>query len=51
MKQLKNEAFVRDFLQKCNFEAQKRSFSTTLPSKNEALKLKNEAFVRDFLQK
>ena len=34
-----------------NFNVQKRSFSTTLPSKNEALKLKNEAFVRDFLQK
>ena len=34
-----------------NSNVQKRSFSTTLPSKNEALKLKNEAFVRDFLQK
>ena len=48
---LKNEAFVRDFLQKWNFEAQKRSFCARLPSKNETLKLKNEAFVRDFLQK
>ena len=30
---LKNIAFVRDFLQKCNFEAQKRSFCARLPSK------------------
>ena len=30
---LKNEAFLRDFLQKWNFEAQKRSFSARLPSK------------------
>ena len=30
---LKNEAFVRDFLQKWSFEAQKRSFSARLPSK------------------
>ena len=31
--QLKNEAFVRDFLQKRSFEAQKQSFSSRLPSK------------------
>ena len=30
---LKNEAFVRDFLQKRSFEAQKRSFCPRLPSK------------------
>ena len=30
---LKNEAFVRDFLQKWSFEAQKRSFCARLPSK------------------
>ena len=29
----KNEAFLRDFLQKWNFEDQKRSFSARLPSK------------------
>ena len=39
-----NEAFLRDFLQKWSFEAQKRSFSARLPSKIEALKLKNESF-------
>ena len=58
---IKNEAFLRDFLQK-------RSISARLPSKmklwrsktkhfcetsfkNEALKIKSEAFLRDFLQK
>ena len=30
---IKKEAFLRDFLQKCNFEAQKRSFCARLPSK------------------
>ena len=30
---LKNEAFLQDFLQKCNFEDQKRSISARLPSK------------------
>ena len=44
--------FLRDFLQKWSFEAQKPSFPARLPSKmNETLKLKNEAFVRDILQK
>ena len=48
---IKNEAFLRDFLQKWSFEAQKRSFSARLPSKMYvALQLKNEAFLRDFLQ-
>ena len=56
---IKNEAFLRDFLQKWNFEVQKRSFCTRFPLKlklfcetsfkNEALKIKNEAFMRDFL--
>ena len=35
---LKNEAFLRDFLQKWSFEALKRSFSARLPSK---MKLRN----------
>ena len=47
---LKNEAFLRDFLQNWSFEDQKRSISARLPSKKK-LWLKNEAFVRDFLQK
>ena len=60
---LKNEAFLRDFLQKCSFATQKRSFSARLPSKLKLkrsfsarlpskLKLwrsKSEAFLRDFL--
>ena len=48
---LKNETFLRDFLQKQSFEDQKRKFSARLPSNIEALKLKNEAFLRDLLQK
>ena len=61
---IKNEAFLRDFLQKWSFEARKRSFCARLPSKmklwrsktkhfckNEALNSKNEAFLGDFLQK
>ena len=50
---LKNEAFVRDFLQKWSFElwrSKTKQFCET-SFKIEALKLKNEAFVRDFLQK
>ena len=47
---LKNEAILRDFLQKWSFEAQKRSFSARLPLKPK-LWLKNEAFLRDLLQK
>ena len=46
---IKNEAFLRDFLKKASFEAQKRSFSARLLA-NVALQLKNEAFLRDFLQ-
>ena len=49
--QLKNEAFLRDFLQKRSCAAQKRSIYFCETSfKIEALKLKNEAFARDFLQ-
>ena len=43
---LKNEAFLRDFLQKWS----KRKLFCETSFKNEALKLKNEDFVRDFLQ-
>ena len=48
---LKNEAFVRDFLQNWSFEDQKRSFSARLPSKMKLWRSKNDAFLRDFLQK
>ena len=54
---LKNEAFVRDFLQKWSFAAQKRSFCVRLPSsslKIEAIwsfEAEREPFLRDFLQK
>ena len=46
---LKNEAFLRDFLQNWSFEVQKRSFLRDF--KIEVLKIKNKAFLRDFLQK
>ena len=45
---LKNEAFLRDFLQN---EPQKTKHFCETSFKIEALKLKNEAFLRDFLQK
>ena len=48
---LKNKAFLRDLLQKCNFEAPKRSISARLPSKLKLWSSKNKAFLRDFLQK
>ena len=48
--QLKNEAFLRDFLQNASFRDEKRSFSAGLPSKTKVWKSKNEAFLRDFLQ-
>ena len=41
---LKNEAFLRDFLQKWNFEAQKRSFSARLPSKTMLWRSKTKLF-------
>ena len=47
---LKNEAFLRDFLQKWSFEAQKRSFSARLPARLKLWTSKNKAFLRDFLQ-
>ena len=41
---LKNEAFVRDFLQKWSFEAQKRSFCARLPSKMKLWRSKTKQF-------
>ena len=41
---IKNEAFVRDFLQKWSFEAQKRSFSARLPSKMKLWRSKTKHF-------
>ena len=41
---IKNEAFVRDFLQNWNFEAQKRSFSARLPSKLKLWSSKTKLF-------
>ena len=41
---LKNEAFLRDFLQKRSFEAQKRSFCARLPSKMELWRSKTKHF-------
>ena len=48
--QLKNEAFLRDFLQNWSCQDEKRSFSARLPSKLKLWRSKNEAFLRDFLQ-
>ena len=48
---LKNKAFLQDFLQNWNFEAQEQSFSARPPSKLKLWSSKIEAFVRDFLQK
>ena len=48
---LKNEAFVRDFLQKWKLWRSKTKHFCETSFQNESLKLKNEAFVRDFLQK
>ena len=48
---LKNEAFLRDFLQNWSFEDQKPSISARLPSKLKLWSLKIKAFLRDFLQK
>ena len=41
---LQNEAFLRDFLQKWSFEAQKRSFSARLPSKLKLWRSKTKHF-------
>ena len=41
---LKNEAFVRDFLQKRSFEDQKRNISARLPSKLKLGRLKTKLF-------
>ena len=41
---LKNEVFLRDFLQKCSFATQKRSFFATLPSKWKLSRWKTKLF-------
>ena len=41
---LKNEAFLRDFLQKCSFATQKRSFFARLPSKWKLSRWKTKHF-------
>ena len=41
---IKNEAFVRDFLQNWSFEAQKRSFSARLPSNMKRWRSKTKLF-------
>ena len=41
---LKNEAFLRDFLQKCSFATQKRSFFARLPSKWKLSRWKTKLF-------
>ena len=41
---LKNQAFLRNFLQKWSFEALKRSFSARLPSKMKLQNLKTKLF-------
>ena len=41
---IKNEAFLRDFLQKWNFEAPKPSFSASLPSKMKLWRSKTKHF-------
>ena len=41
---IKNEAFLRDFLQKWSFEAQKRSFCARLPSKTKLWRSKTKHF-------
>ena len=41
---LKNETFLRDFLQKWSFEAQKRSFCAKLPSKTQLWRSKTKLF-------
>ena len=41
---IKNEAFLRDFLQKWNFECQKRSFCARLPSKMKLWRSKTKHF-------
>ena len=42
---LKNEAFLRDFLQKRSLQAQKRNFFRGTFFKHQASRLKNEAFL------
>ena len=48
---IKNEAFLRDFLQKWSFEAQKRSFCARLPSKTKLWRSKTKHFCETSFQK
>ena len=48
---LKNEAFLRDFLQKWSFEDQKRSFSARLPSKLKLWSSKTKLFCETSFKK
>ena len=48
---LKNEAFVRDFLQKARFEAEKRSFCARLPSNMKLWRSKTKLFCETSLTK
>ena len=47
---LKNERFLRDFLQKSHVKSPKRAFRTRLPPKSHMSSPQNERFVRDFLK-
>ena len=47
---LKNERFVRDFLQKSHVKSPKRAFRTRLPPKVTRQVPKTNVFVRDFLE-
>ena len=47
---IKNEGFLRDFLQIWSFEDQKRSISARLPSKMKLWSAKTKLVWRDFLQ-
>ena len=47
---LKNERFVRDFLQNSHVKSPKRAFRTRLPPKSHMSSSQNERFVRDFLK-
>ena len=48
---IKNKAFLRDFLQKRNFEDQKRSISARLPSKMKLWSSKTKLFCETSLKK
>ena len=48
---IKNEAFLRDFLQNCSIEAEKRSFSARLPSKWKLWRSKTKHFCETSFKK